>query len=102
MKKLVLLLLLTGCSHYSANEKFWFSAMTAGQFADAYSTTEVLNNGGRELNPLVGEDVYLFKVGTVGIFWLLGEIFPDHRATIFKIGAGTGFGAAAYNFSQEQ
>jgi len=80
--------------------------MVAGQCSDFATTEWGLDHGYVEANPLVGEhptdtQIALFKLGSIGVFWGLGELFPDKREEIFKLGAIVGFGAAGYNLVVE-
>lgn len=75
--------------------------MVAAQAADYESTRKGLSRGMTELNPILGErpdqgNIALFKLGSVGMLYGLGELFPDHREFIYSLGIITG-GAAAVN-----
>lgn len=58
--------------------KFWFAGAVVGNTLDTTSTIDALDRGCIESNPLLGEqpsDLFLvgFKVGVMGISWLLVE-----------------------------
>jgi len=110
MKRIFALIVLTvllpvGCSDYTQEEKIWFGVMASSHILDAYTTNRILDDGGYEINPLLGEhpnneSVYIFKAGVISILWGLGEIVPEKRVSIYKFGSMIGFGASAWNAYQ--
>ena len=108
MKHFILSLLLligSGCGHYSRSEKLAFGALVAAHSLDGLTTDYIIGNGGRELNPLLSErptdqEIYLFKAGVIGGFWLLGEVFPEHRERIFAAGTFAGAAPVVWNTGQ--
>lgn len=102
----VLLVLLTvaGCGLDDLNRKesIAFGALLAGQAADYFTTIRNLDAGAREFNPILddhpsNDEVLLFKVVVVGIFWGLGELDPDHQKEWYWLGGILGGGAALFN-----
>lgn len=99
-------LLVGGCANtrpYTKEEKFLFGTMVAANLADWYTTKRILDKGGREFNPILGdhpsnEEVFIFKAGVVGLFYGLGELFPEHRKIFLLIGTIAGAGPAAHNY----
>lgn len=102
---LIIVLSHCGCAHYTPREKLAFGVFVGSQVADGASTIHAINHGGLEANPLLDdrpsdEQVILLKAGSVGLCYLLGEIFPEQREGIYWIGSIVGFGAAGWNYSQ--
>jgi hypothetical protein len=87
--------------------------MIAAQAADYESTRRLMSlncdvpgcdYGYRELNPLLADkpdrdSIAILKIGTTGILWLAGEIWPEHREAFYTIGMVAGGAAAGWNYS---
>jgi len=112
MKKLFTLILFClvfiSCSSsrpHTKAEKYWLTAMIAGQVADAATTQYGLHRGLKEANPLYGKDpnmgvVIGVKVVYVGLAYGLGQLIPDGRKAFYIIGCIPGWGAAGWNLYQ--
>ena len=79
----------------SQQEQMLFVGMVGAQAADGITTSQNVHSGGREYNPLLGsepndEEIALFKVAAVGLFRLLGEIWPEHRDMFYTVGIISG------------
>ena len=97
-----LILFTSGCSPLTKREQVLFGLMAGVHLADYETTRQCLSRGGVERNPILGnrpnrESLVLFKLGSVAVLWGLGELFPDHRETVYTLGAVAGGGAAMYN-----
>lgn len=104
---IALLLTLSGCGGvpYSSGDTAALVLYVGGAYADFRTTEMVLNEGGRESNPLIGEnpsdgEIALLQLGGLGIAYTLGEIWPEHRKEIYIIGSFLHFGAAIHNYSE--
>ena len=107
MKQLAVLvttsiLFVSGCSPLTKREQVLFGLMVGAHLADYETTRQCLSRGGVERNPILGEQpnresLVLFKLGSVAVLWGLGELFPDHRETVYTLGAVAGSGVAVYN-----
>jgi hypothetical protein len=99
-------------SNWTGFNKFWFASAIGGQTADIISTKNATNRGCSESNPIYGDDpsagiMILVKAGIIGIslaateYWLDGD--PNQQTTrnwVYGVLAISGFGAAAWNYSQ--
>lgn len=93
---------LSGCDSWTKQDKDLFTILICAQTADFVTTEYALDHGFKEINPLLGDfpddtDIVLFKAGAIGLFYVLGEIWPEHRETIYMTGIISGFGAASWN-----
>ena len=94
--------------------KFWFASAIGGQAADVVSTEHALDSGDcSEANPILGDDpstgaVVALKVAIVGAaVWFTEYALDGHdsqqraRNWVYGSLAAFGFGAAAWNSSQD-
>lgn len=93
-------------------QQWAFGLMVGAQFAD-YETSRRMNFGDigqhgnnrgafYEKNSILGKrpddgNIMLFKVGVVSVLWGFGELFPEHRTTIYSIGIVSGVSTAINN-----
>ena len=105
---ILLTLLIAGCGRpYTLREKVAFGVFVGATVADYETSRRLHYELGRdgqfyERNPLLGkhpsqDELALFNVGCVGLFWGLGEIWPDSREPLFWLGAVLKGGAAGWN-----
>lgn len=105
---LVLLLLCAGCGPpMTARQKIMFGMMVGAQYADYETSRRMIHpeDGSglfHEMNPILDEhpsrdELALFKVGVIGVFWGLGEIWPQGREFFYGIGILSGGLAAGHN-----
>jgi hypothetical protein len=88
----------------SKTEKLLFGSMVAAQCLDYETTRRCVSAGRSELNPLLDDhpsrdQIAVFKIGSVGLLWLLGEMCPEARKFLFSVGIVSGTGAAIWNDS---
>lgn len=100
---LILLITLSSCTTYTTQDKIACGAFLITASTDVWSTSYALNNDCRELNQLLNEypsdeELILFKAGMFGVFFTLGEIWPEHRETFYWIGSVFQGGASIHNF----
>jgi len=100
-------LALAGCSlnNHSESEKKWLATLAGCSVADAVTTRRVLDEGGYEMNPLIGknpsnEELILAKSIGIGVLYAGGQLHPDKRELLYQIGTGVYCGAALWNYSQ--
>lgn len=109
----LVILSVVGCERpMTGREKVLFGTLVAANVADAYTTIEMVevdSRGGHfhELNPVLGKhpdagNVILFKAGVVGMYWLAGELWPDHREGIYGVGTVICGGAATINWARNE
>ena len=100
---LLVTLLLSSCATsrpYTNREKYLFKHAIAGQTFDTLTTAYALENENlEEGNPLITDVSFLILVKTVsvGLIYLIAEIFPDNREFLFKATAIFGYGAGCWN-----
>ena len=104
-KALIIILILTGCGHsrpWTTGEKVLLGASVLASYADYRTTTNVLDNGGYEMNPLIGkhpskERLALFLISSEVITIALAHYFPRYRK--FLLGGKTAIntGCAIHN-----
>lgn len=90
---------------HTTSEKYWFAGMAACHAADYYSTKVFLDKGLEEGNPTLGkhpsnEEVMTLKLLSLGLFYILGQKFPEDRELIYQVGSGMNCGAAVWNMDQ--
>jgi len=113
MKRLFAILsiaLLTGCATrpYTPQEKNWMAAALTAQALDVATTSYILSDGGIEANGLWwGEDsgemlaaMLSTKMVICGGVYLIGQVWPSTRATLWGVAAAAGGGASAWNLYQ--
>lgn len=101
-------------STWTGWNKFWFTSAIGGQAADAITTVNALDGGKcSEGNPILGSNpstgaVVLLKTGIFGLSYYITEyLYKDKpsqvqaRNWIYGVLTVTGFGAAAWNTSQD-
>jgi hypothetical protein len=104
---IIALILLTGCGpSMTTRQKAMFGLMVGAQWAD-YETSRRMHfedesSGFYEQNPLLDDhpsrdELILFKVGTIGLLWGLGEMWPEHREFFYGVGIVSGGSAAGWN-----
>jgi len=87
---LLVIVLLAGCSFkpkyaFDNTDKALLVTAIGLQVADGVLTDSILDDGGTEYNPLIGEDpstekLILFKLAGIGItYWLATELPPTSR-----------------------
>jgi hypothetical protein len=81
------MLLMSGCATWNKTEKFWFGAMATTNLAGETFFNEEHSHHAKDIG---------VKVGTIAVFYALGELFPQHRTTIFQAGAGLGIASIGY------
>ena len=105
MRKLILItvVLLAGCGPaMTSREKLLFGSMCAAQWADYETTRRCISAGASEMNPLVSDhpsddSIAMLKIGTVLVYWSFGQVWPEHRESIFTVGTITAGGGALWN-----
>lgn len=110
MKKLVPLILglaLSGCSlsNHSDSEKKWFAGLIGCTVADIFTTRQVLNKEGYEMNSIYGKkpddkSLILAKSSGIGLLYAGGQLHPDKRELLYKIGTYANCGTTLWNYSQ--
>ena len=93
---LLLVSLTGGCSgiSYTSKEKAALGFYIASSFADFRTTELALDRGARECNPLLDDhpsdfELVTHQVCSLGLVYLLGEIWPEHRMFFYTtFGAG--------------
>jgi len=83
---IVLLMTVAGCSSLNRTEKLWLGAMIVSNTVD-----------GTFLHNANEDDETSLKIGTVALFYVLGEIYPESRTTFYQMGTGVGVSSLAYN-----
>ena len=78
-----------GCAGWSRTEKVLLVASVVMSVADMTTTIEGLNNGGYELNPIIGkhpsdERFISFMVGSEVLTIILAHYFPEWRKAILS------------------
>lgn len=104
MRALLPLLMLTGCS-WPIHDRIAYGSFATCQAVDFAQTAFILDHGGVEANPLLGDypkDEYLlgFKVASLMAGYALAELFPESR--VWVIGAATVpcLGAVGWNYRE--
>ena len=105
----VYILLITGCANvrpWTKQEKALLVASCLASVADVYTTMEVLDNGGYELNPLVGKHpsdgkLITYMVTSQTLFTLLAHYLPDYRSLLLGSKAFVNAGCAMHNLGQD-
>lgn len=96
-----------GCAFntHTKKENLWFGAATVAHTAEVATHIYALNNGYRELNPLWGknpstEKILLIKTAYLGLTYGLGEAYPEHRSTLYKVSTVAGALPTVWNLFQ--
>ena len=107
---LCLLLLLTGCvtpQPWTTRNKVMAGILVTSTAADMASTSYALQNGARELNPLLGEHpddatLALFGLASTGVILLVSHylLTPTQRDWLLGICGFVHFGASVSNYVQ--
>ena len=101
MKWLVIILLLTGCATvrpWTTEEKVLLGVSCLATVADITTTLDMLDNGGWEINPMMGEhpsdsQVVAIMATTQILTIIVAHYWPDFRKWILgiKTGVNTAF-----------
>lgn len=99
---LILLLILSACTHMTTKQKVLMSCITVTQVGDYITTVNNLRNGGKEYNNFYGnqpnnEAIAIGKIITISSFYTLGWLFKDHQTVIYSIGCIIGSSTIIYN-----
>lgn len=105
---MLIVTLFTGCATrpYTPRERVALACAIVGNGADVAVTSYGIESGRmRELNPIYGsepdtEALVIGKLATLGVCYVIGEIWPDSRAKVWSATAIIGGGAAAWNVYQ--
>ena len=105
MKFIAIIFLLTSCATYDRLDKMAAGYMIAGTVADAYTTHQAIERGGKErlLSPLLGEKpdaatLATFAATKIAVMLLIGDhVSPKWRKIIFGISGTASVAAAIHN-----
>jgi len=102
----IICFLLTSCSpayKYDKADKILLTTAIVAQVADAVTTSQALDRGAVEVNPIYGDNpsdatLILSKVAVVGVLiWAGSKMKPTPRKWVFGIATALGGGAAIHN-----
>jgi len=94
MKWLIFILLLTGCSTWTTQEKVLLGVSCLAATTDAYTTARFLDREGSwEMNPVMGKhpsgtEVITYMISSQMIAIVLAHYFPKYRSWILSIKTG--------------
>lgn len=74
-----LLLVTTGCSGWSKSDKALFAASMVLQAVDTAQTLTAIEDGGRELNPLIGSDPSKKRLIGIAVGTAVGKYVVAHK-----------------------
>ena len=106
---LILILTLTACAHnprpWRTTEKTLLVASTLAAAADYYTSERIMDRGGRELNPLIGEhpsDAKLgfYMLGTQTLTVIISHYIPCLRKPLLGVKTAVNAGFAIRNDRQ--
>ena len=102
----IICFLLTSCSpayQYDKADKILLTTAIVAQVADAVTTSQALDRGGIESNPIYGDNpsdarIIATKAAFVGVLiWAGSKMKPKPRKWVFGIATVLGGGAAIHN-----
>ena len=103
---IILILSLSGCAPnyaYDKADKILLTTAIVAQVADAVTTSQALDRGATELNPIYGDNpsdatLLVSKAAIVGILiWAGSKMKPKPRKFVFGLATVLGGGAAIHN-----
>ena len=103
---IILCMLLVSCSpkyQYDKADKILLTTAIVAQIADGVTTSQALDRGGIESNPIYGDNpsdarIITTKAAFVGVLiWAGSKMKPTPRKWVFGIATALGGGAAIHN-----
>lgn len=95
-------MVLCSCATWSKTDKALLTASWLASGADYYTTTKILDNGGYEMNPLIGEHpsnekLMMYMISSQVIVTLVAHFFPKYRKVLLGGKTIVNTGCAIHN-----
>jgi len=103
MRYIIVLLLLTSCA--TNFEKSAYTCMVVTTITDMYTTHKVLEQGGRELNPILGrhpndEALIMYGISKIALHSVLGKYSEFWRKWGYSAGCVSGTVMTIHNYGE--
>ena len=99
---IIFILIISGCASWSTHDKMLAVASFGASYADYHTTRDILDNGGYEMNPLIGkhpsnEKLAAYMLTTQLITIAIAHFWEDYRTEILMGKTFINTGCAVHN-----